>query len=74
MESVLAAAITGVMTLVGVLISNSRSKAVIEFKIDELADRVEKHNHMIERQQQIEKDVAVLQNDVETLYKRGQRS
>ena len=37
MESVLAAAITGVLTLIGVLVSNSRSKAVLELKIDTLS-------------------------------------
>ena len=47
MESVLAAAITGVLTLIGVLISNSRSRTVMECKIDELARKVDKHNHMI---------------------------
>jgi len=60
----------GALTLVGVLFSNSRSRAVMEFKLDELSERVDKHNHMIERQYQIEQDVAVLKNDVETLYKR----
>ena len=70
MESVIAASITGALTLVGVLFSNSRSRAVMEFKLDELSERVDKHNHMIERQYQIEQDVAVLKNDVETLYKR----
>lgn len=68
MESVIVACITGVVTLVGVLVSNSRSRAVMECKIEELSARVEKHNHMIERQYAVEQDVAVLKNDVVTLY------
>ena len=40
----------------------------MEYKIDELSARVEKHNNMIERQQAVERDVAVLKNDVVTLY------
>lgn len=68
MESVIVACITGVVTLVGVLLSNSKSRAVMEYKIDELSARVEKHNNMIERQQAVERDVAVLKNDVVTLY------
>jgi len=51
-----------------VIISNSKSRAVTECKIDELSARVEKHNSMIERQYRIEQDVAVLKNDVVTLY------
>ena len=70
MESIIAAAITGFVTLVGVIVSNSKSRAVTECKIDELARKVDKHNHMIERQYAIEQDVAVLKNDVVTLYKR----
>ena len=70
MESIVVAAITGVVTLVGVLLSNSKSRAVMECKIDELSARVEKHNSMIERQYQIEQDVAILKNDVVTLYHR----
>ena len=68
MESIVVACVTGVVTLVGVLLSNSKSRAVMEYKIDELSARVEKHNNMIERQQAVERDVAVLKNDVVTLY------
>ncbi|MBR3235058.1 MAG: hypothetical protein IKG11_05530 [Atopobiaceae bacterium] len=69
MESVITAVVTGVLTLVGVLVSNSRSQAVIEIKIDELARKVEKHNSMIERQYALEQRVAVLANDIEQLRK-----
>lgn len=49
MESVIAALVTGVLTLLGVLVSNSRSHAVMEVKIDNLARQMEKHNHLVER-------------------------
>lgn len=70
MESVLAAAITGVLTLIGVLISNSKSRAIVELKVDQLREQVERHNGMVERLYCVEKKVAVLENDVETLYHR----
>ena len=70
MESVLVAAITGVLTLIGVLISNGRSRAVMEVKIEELTSKVEKHNHVLERTYQLESDMAVTRNDIETLYRR----
>lgn len=44
----------GVVTLVGVIASNSRSRAVMELKIDELTRRVEKHNCLIERTYKLE--------------------
>ena len=70
MESVLAAAVTGVLTLVGVLVSNSRSKAVLELKIDTLSERVRQHNEVVSRTYRLEQDLAVAQNDIETLYKK----
>lgn len=59
------ALVSGLMTLLGVLVSNSRSRAVMEVKIDELRRQVEKHNSLIERTYRLEQDVAVLRNDVE---------
>ena len=70
MESVLAAAITGLLTLIGVLVSNTRSKAVLELKIDTLSERVQRHNELISRTYQLESDMAATRNDIETLYRR----
>ena len=67
MESVLAAAITGVLTLIGVLVSNSRNRAVMEYKIDALTEKVSKHNHVIERTYALEQDMAVAKHDIESL-------
>ena len=60
----------GVLTLIGVLVSNSRSKAVLELKIDTLSERVQKHNELISRTYQLESDMAVTRNDTETLYRK----
>ena len=67
MESILTAAITGVVTLIGVLASNSRSRAVMECKIDELKRVVEKHNQVIERVYALEKSVSLVEHDVSKL-------
>lgn len=48
-ESIIVAIITGVLTLVGVLISNSRSDAVQNERIEQLRNEVKKHNNLIER-------------------------
>ena len=72
MESI-AVALIGVVTLVGVIASNSRSRAVMEFKIDELTRRVEKHNCLIERTYKLEQDMAVVRRDVDALEERSGR-
>ena len=73
MESILVALIGGAVTLVGVVASNSRSRAVLEQKVDELSRRVEKHNCLVERTYRLERDVALVKRDVESLEERGSR-
>ena len=72
MESI-AVALIGVVTQVGVIASNSRSRAVMELKIDELARRGEKHNCLIERTYKLEQDMAVVRRDVDALEERSGR-
>ena len=71
MESVIAALVTGVLTLAGVLVSNSRSRAVMEVKIDNLARQVERHSCLIERTYALEQDVAVVKAEIESVCRRG---
>ncbi len=73
MESVIVALIGGAVTLAGVVASNSRSRAVMEQKIDELTRRVEKHNTLVERTYLLERDVALLKNDVEDIERKVDR-
>ena len=67
MESIIVACITGVVTLVGVILSNSKSRAVMEVKIDALTEKVEKHNQVLERAYRLEQDMAVAKHDIESL-------
>lgn len=70
MESVLVALIGGAVTPAGVMASNSWSRAVMEQKLDELTRRVDKHNYLIERTYLLERDVALLKNDVEDIERK----
>ena len=67
MESIVVAIITGVVTLVGVVLSNSKSRAVMEVKLDALTEKVEKHNRLVERTYELERSVALVRNDVDAL-------
>ena len=67
MESIIVACITGVVTLVGVILSNSKSQAVREVKPDALTAKVEKHNQVLERTNRLEQDMAVAEHDTESL-------
>ena len=58
-----AGVIVGILTLVGVLISNNAHDAVIDEKIDTLTREVREHNDFASR-------IPVIENDIKTLYKR----
>ena len=69
METVIATILSGVVTLIGVLIANSRSNAVMEYKIEELTREVRKHNGFAEKIPVIQRDIQVLNHrvsDIET--------
>ena len=49
MESIIVALIGGAITLVGVLIANSKSQAVTDTKLEELTREVREHNNFARR-------------------------
>ena len=49
METIVAAIITGIVTLAGVLIANRESQAITDVKIEELTREVRKHNSFAEK-------------------------
>lgn len=67
MESIIVACITGVVTLIGVILSNSNIRAVMEVKLDALTKKVEKHNQVLERTYVLEQDMTVAKHDIESL-------
>lgn len=60
MKSAIAALVTRVLTLAGVIVPNSRSRAIMEVKIGSLTRQVERHNRMVECTCALEQDVSVV--------------
>lgn len=58
-ESIIVAIITGVLTLIGVLISNSKSQAVTDTKLEELTREVREHNNFAQRVPVMEEQIKV---------------
>ena len=67
MNEIIVALITGGVTLVGVLISNQKSQAVTETKIDELTREVREHNHFAKRMPVVEEQIKVINNRIHDL-------
>ena len=69
METILAALITGAVTLIGVLIANGKSQAVTDTKLEELTREVRAHNNFAQRVPILEEQMKVANHritDVET--------
>lgn len=66
-ESVVVAIITGVLTLIGVLISNNKSQAVMEERVDELTREVREHNKFAKRMPVVEEQIKVINHRISDL-------
>ena len=66
-ESIIVAIITGVLTLIGVLISNSRSQAVTETRLEELTREVRLHNNFAQRVPVTEEQIKVVNHRLDDL-------
>lgn len=58
-DTIIVALITSAVTLAGVLISNSRSDAVQNERIDQLRAEMKKYNNLQDRTAECEKKIAV---------------
>ena len=67
METVIAAILSGVVTLIGVLIANSRSQAVTDTKLEELTREVREHNHFARRVPILEEQMKVANHRIADL-------
>ena len=67
MESILSALIVGAVTLIGVLIANSRSQAVTDTKLEELTREVREHNNFARRVPILEEQMKVANHRIADL-------
>lgn len=67
MDAIIAALVSGLVTLAGVLIANSKSQAVTDVKIEELAREVRKHNSFAEKIPVIEEQIKVANHRIDDL-------
>ena len=67
MDAIVVALISGAVTLLGVLIANSRSQAVTETKLDELTREVREHNNFARRMPVVEEQIKDLNRRLSAL-------
>lgn len=67
MTEIIVALLTGAITLVGVLISNSRSQAVTDTKLEQLTREVREHNNFAKRVPVMEEKIKVINHRIADL-------
>ena len=67
LNEIIVALITGGITLIGVLISNSKRQAVIDTKIEELTREVRAHNNFAQRMPVVEEKIKVINHRIDDL-------
>lgn len=67
---IIVALISGGVTLIGVLIANSRSQAVTETRLEELTREVRMHNNFAMRVPVIEEQIKVANHRIEDLERK----
>lgn len=69
-SGVIAAAITGAITLIGVLLANNKSQAITDTKLEELTREVREHNNFAKRMPVIEEKISVANHRIEDLERK----
>ena len=67
MNEIIVAIITGGIKLVGVLLANQKTQAVMETRIDELTREVREHNNFARRMPVVEEQIKVINHRIDDL-------
>lgn len=66
-EAIICAVITGGLTLLGVIIANSKTQAVTEARLEELTREVREHNNFARRVPVVEEQIKVINHRLQDL-------
>lgn len=74
METIITAVISGlsiaVPTILTTVMANRKDNALVKYRIDELDEKVNKHNNLIERTFKIEEKISVIEEKIMNLERR----
>lgn len=69
-ETIICAVITGGLTLLGVIIANSKTQAVTKARLDELTREVREHNNFARRMPVVEEQIKDLNRRLSALERK----
>ena len=69
METIIVAVIGLIGTLASVYFVNKKTTALILYRVEQLEEKVNKHNNLIDRMYKAESDIKLIQEELEQLEK-----
>lgn len=69
METIISSLISAGVALLICVIQNNKTKALIEYRLDELTKKVDKHNNLIERMYACERNIDLHAERLNTIEK-----
>lgn len=66
-----ASVVTALLSFLGVYLSNRKSAALMEYRLQQLEKKVDKHNQVIERTYKLEERAAVIETEIDDLKKKA---
>ena len=69
METIISSLISAGVALLICVIQNNKTKALIEYRLDELEKKVDKHNNLIERMYACERNIDLHMERLNTIEK-----
>jgi len=65
-----ASVVTALLSFLGVYLSNRKSAVLMEYRLQQLEKKVDKHNQVIERTYELEKRAAVIETEIDDMKKK----
>ena len=57
--------IVAILSLLGTFIGSFSGTKLVQYRIEQLEQKVEKHNHLVERTYKLEQDIAIITERIE---------
>ena len=70
-ESIIVALITGLVTVLGVILSNSKTSAVMQNELKHLTEEVKKHNNFATRVPILEEKISAIEKTIAELERKN---
>lgn len=72
LDTIIVAVISLLGTLAGSYFANSKTTALLSYRLEQLERKVEKHNSVVERTFNLENDVRMIKHRLEEMQRGGQ--